>query len=378
MTQHLDPVDLAQALIAVPSVSPATGAVFDVLEAALTPLGFTVERFIDGIEPDGPVENLLAVRAGKGPAHFGLAGHLDVVPPGIGWTSDAFAPEIRGDLLYGRGAVDMKGAIAAFVAAAAATPVEAGTISLIITGDEEGPAIFGTRALIEHMSARGVKPDMILVGEPTSVDRLGDMVKIGRRGSVNIWIDVPGMQGHVAYPHLADNPIPKLVAILAAIDAVSLDAGTDWFQPSNIEFTDIEVGNGATNVIPASARARLSIRFNDRHRGADLVAMVERLAHDVEPRAKVVGKISGEAFLTPPGDLSELIAEAIHAETDIRPEMSTTGGTSDARFLHALCPVVEFGLTNATMHKLDEAVAVADLHRLTAIYRGILMRALLD
>src|SRR5690606_22141712 len=226
--------------------------------------------------------------------------------------------------------------------------------------------------------ARGIRPDMIVVGEPTSVNRLGDMVKIGRRGSVNIWIDVPGTQGHVAYPHLADNPIPKLVRILTAIESVGLDAGTDWFQPSNIEFTDIEVGNGATNVIPASARARLSIRFNDQHKGADLVAMIERIAHDVEPDAKVLGKISGEAFLTPPGELSKLVAEAIHAETDVRPEMSTTGGTSDARFLHALCPVVEFGLTNATMHKLDEAVAVADLHALTAIYRGILMRALLD
>ena len=378
MTILIDPIELAKALIAAPSVTPATGAVFDALEAALVPLGFTVERFIDGIEPDGPVENLLAVRPGKGPKHFGFAGHLDVVPPGVGWTGDAFAPEVRGDLLYGRGAVDMKGSIAAFVAATAATPVDAGTISLIITGDEEGPAIFGTRALMEHMDARGVKPDMIVVGEPTSVNRLGDMVKIGRRGSVNIWIDVPGTQGHVAYPHLADNPIPKLVRILAAIDAVSLDEGNDWFQPSNIEFTDLEVGNGATNVIPASARARLSIRFNDQHRGADLVAMIERIAQDIEPNAKILGKISGEAFLTPPGELSELVAEAIHAETDLRPEMSTTGGTSDARFLHALCPVVEFGLTNATMHKLDEAVAVEDLHTLTAIYRGILMRALLD
>jgi succinyl-diaminopimelate desuccinylase len=375
MTVTVDPVELAKALIAAPSITPAMGAVFDVLEAALTPLGFTVERFIDGIEPDGPVENLFAVRTGKGPRHFGFAGHLDVVPPGVGWASDAFAPEVRGDLLYGRGAVDMKGSIAAFVAAAAATPVEAGTISLIITGDEEGPAIFGTRALMEHMDARGVRPDVIVVGEPTSVNRLGDMVKIGRRGSVNIWIDVPGTQGHVAYPHLADNPIPKLIKILAAIDAVELDSGNDWFQPSNIEFTDIEVGNGATNVIPASARARLSIRFNDQHKGANLVALIERIAHDVEPNAKILGKISGEAFLTPPGDLSGLVAEAIHAETDVMPEMSTTGGTSDARFLHALCPVVEFGLTNATMHKLDEAVAVEDLHTLTAIYRGILIRA---
>jgi len=375
MTMTIDPVDLARALIAAPSVTPATGAVFDALEAALAPLRFTVERFIDGIEPDGPVENLLAVRAGSGPVHFGFAGHLDVVPPGVGWTGDAFAPEIRGDLLYGRGAVDMKGSIAAFVAAAAATPADAGTISLIITGDEEGPAIFGTRALMEHMDARGVKPDMIVVGEPTSVNRLGDMVKIGRRGSVNIWIDVPGTQGHVAYPHLADNPIPKLVRILAAIDTVTLDEGTAWFQPSNIEFTDLEVGNGATNVIPASARARLSIRFNDQQKGADLVAMVERIAQDVEPAAKVIGKISGEAFLTPPGALSSLVAEAIRAETGIEADMSTTGGTSDARFLHALCPVVEFGLTNATMHKLDEAVAVEDLHTLTAIYRGILDRA---
>lgn len=375
MTVSIDPIELTKALIAAPSITPATGAVFDALEAALTPLGFIVERFIDGIEPDGPVENLLAVRVGAGPRHFGFAGHLDVVPPGVGWTGDAFAPEIRGDLLYGRGAVDMKGAIAAFVAAAAATPVDAGTISLIITGDEEGPAIFGTRALMEHMDARGVKPDMIVVGEPTSVNRLGDMVKIGRRGSVNIWIDVPGTQGHVAYPHLADNPIPKLIRILAAIDTVTLDEGTAWFQRSNIEFTDIEVGNGATNVIPASARARLSIRFNDQQRGADLVAMIERIAQDVEPAARVVGKISGEAFLTPPGALSSLVADAIRAETGVEAEMSTTGGTSDARFLHALCPVVEFGLTNATMHKLDEAVAVADLHSLAAIYRGILDRA---
>jgi succinyl-diaminopimelate desuccinylase len=371
----IDPVDLAKALIAAPSVTPATGAVFDVLEAALAPLGFTVERFIDGIEPDGPVENLLAVRKGAGPRHFGFAGHLDVVPPGVGWTGDAFDPQVRGDLLYGRGAVDMKGAIAAFVAAAAATPPEAGTISLIVTGDEEGPAVFGTRALIEHMDARALKPDLIVVGEPTSMQRLGDMVKIGRRGSVNIWIDVPGTQGHVAYPHLADNPIPKLVRILAAIDTVTLDEGTRWFQHSNIEFTDIEVGNGATNVIPASARARLSIRFNDQQRGAELIQMVERIAQDVEPNAKVVGKISGEAFLTPPGALSALVSDAIHAETGLTPELSTTGGTSDARFLHTLCPVVEFGLINATMHKLDEAVAVADLQTLAAIYRGILTRA---
>ncbi len=368
-----EPLALAQSLIAAPSVTPATGVVFDVLEDALTPLGFAVERFVDGCAPDGPVENLLAVRRGRaGSPHFGFAGHLDVVPPGAGWTSDAFVPAVRGPLLYGRGAVDMKGSIAAFVAAVAVTPADAGTISLIITGDEEGPAIFGTRALMEHMVARAIAPDMILVGEPTSVNQLGDMVKIGRRGSVNIWIDVPGVQGHVAYPHLADNPIPKLVAILAEIDAITLDHGTDWFQPSNIEVTDMEVGNPATNVIPAHARARLSIRFNDLHCGADLVARIEDIVRRHAPAATVLGKISGEAFLTPPGALSALVSDAIAAETGVTPDLSTTGGTSDARFLHRLCPVVEFGLCNATMHKLDEAVAVADLDRLAAIYRRIL------
>lgn len=292
-----NPLALAQALIAAPSITPATGAVFDILEAALTPLGFKVERFIDGIEPDGPVENLLAVRTGTpGTPHFGFAGHLDVVPPGVGWASDAFAPEVRGDLLYGRGAVDMKGSIAAFVAAVAELPAEAGTISLIITGDEEGPAIFGTRALMDHMDARGIRPDMILVGEPTSVNQLGDMVKIGRRGSVNIWIDVPGVQGHVAYPHLADNPLPKLIAMLAQIDAIILDTGNAWFQPSNIEVTDIEVGNHATNVIPAHARARLSIRFNDEQKGSDLVARIEAIAHQYAPDAKVLGKFRARLF----------------------------------------------------------------------------------
>lgn len=378
-TLAASPLELASRLIACDSVTPATGAVFDCLESMLAPLGFDVTRFVCGEAPDGPVENLHAIRRPLGDAgrHFAFAGHLDVVPPGKGWASDPFEPVVRGDLLHGRGAVDMKGSIASFVAAVADIPRETGTISLIITGDEEGPAVYGTRALIDLMQAQDTVPDLCLVGEPTSVSRLGDMVKIGRRGSVNIWIDVPGTQGHVAYPHLADNPIPKLVRIMAAIDAVALDEGNDWFQPSNIEFTDIEVGNGATNVIPASARARLSIRFNDQHKGADLVAMVERIAHEVEPAAKVLGKISGEAFLTLPGELSGLVAEAIHAETDVVAEMSTSGGTSDARFLHALCPVVEFGLTNATMHKLDEAVAVADLHKLTAIYRGILMRAFL-
>ncbi len=367
-----DVVELTKALIACESVTPARGSVFDALEAALASLGFAVDRFVAGEAPDGPVENLLATRGGSG-THLAFAGHLDVVPPGSGWASGAFEPEIRGGLLHGRGAVDMKGAIAAFVAAIARVPVGA-PLSLIITGDEEGPATFGTVALMERMAAQGVKPDLCLVGEPTSAARLGDMIKIGRRGSVNIWIEVPGRQGHVAYPHLADNPIPKLVAILAEIDAIVLDEGTDWFQPSNIEATDITVGNPATNVIPAHASARLSIRFNDRQRGTDLVARIEEIVARHAPAAQVIARISGEAFLTAPGAFSTLIGNAIEARQGLRPELSTTGGTSDARFLSQLCPVVEFGLVNATMHKLDEAVAVDDLHALTAIYADIIAR----
>jgi succinyl-diaminopimelate desuccinylase len=367
------PLHLAQALMSCESVTPATGAVFDTFESMLTPLGFTVERFVAGEPPHGPVENLFAIRGNSG-RHFAFAGHLDVVPPGDGWHSAPFAPEIRGDLLYGRGAVDMKGSIAAFVAALHHIPEDAGTISLIITGDEEGPAIYGTCALIEHMQARGTVPDLCLVGEPTSVNQLGDMMKIGRRGSVNMWITVAGAQGHVAYPHLADNPIPKLVAILSDIEAITLDNGTDWFQASNIEITDITVGNPATNVIPAKAQARLSIRFNDLHSGE---ALVERIRTLVERGGGTLeAMVSGEAFLTPPGELSAAIADCVEAVTGLRPEASTTGGTSDARFLSKICPVVEFGLCNATMHKLDEAVAIADLDALAEIYQRIIERVL--
>ena len=259
-----DPFELAGRLIACTSVTPATGAVFAELAAMLEPMGFAVHRFVAGEAPDGPVENLVAVRAGPaGSRHFAFAGHLDVVPPGQGWSTDPFVPERRGDLLHGRGAVDMKGAIAAMVAAVAQIPVGAGTISFLITGDEEGPARFGTVEIIAYMRAAGLVPDRCLVGEPTSVHRLGDMAKIGRRGSVNIWLTAPGAQGHVAYPHLADNPIPRLIALLCELDAWQIDSGSEWFQPSNLEVTDITVGNPATNVIPAQAQARLSIRFND-------------------------------------------------------------------------------------------------------------------
>ena len=373
----LDPATLAEALIARPSVTPANGIVFDCLEAMLAPLGFAVHRFTVGEAPDGPVENLFAIRVGPaGSRHFAFAGHLDVVPPGDGWTGDAFMPQRRGDLLFGRGAVDMKGAIAAMVAAVRAIPGDAGTISFIITGDEEGPAVHGTRALIDHMRRTGEIPDLCLVGEPTSVNRLGDMMKVGRRGSINIFLAVDGVQGHVAYPHLADNPVPRLVAMLGELDALVLDEGTEWFQPSNLEITEIEVGNPAHNVIPARATARISIRFNDRHTGAELGDRVRAIAAKHGGSADPV--VSGEPFLTPPGALSDAIARAVEAETGLVPEASTTGGTSDARFLKDLCPVIEFGLVNATMHKRDEAVALADLATLAKIYARIARNALGD
>ena len=369
-----DPLTLAKALIDAPSVTPARGQVFDVLEAALIAQGFAVERFIAGEAPDGPVENLLATRGDDSGAHIGFAGHLDVVPPGPDWRSDPFVAVERGGRLYGRGAVDMKGAIAAFVAAAASAP-RRGRITLIITGDEEGPAVHGTRALIERMRARGLVPDFCLVGEPTSATMLGDTIKIGRRGSVTLQLAVGGVQGHVAYPQLADNPIPALLRILTAIEAIELDTGRHWFQPSNIEITSIDVGNAATNVIPAAASARISVRFNDLHRGQ---AIIDRIAAVVatEPNARLEGRISGEAFLTAPGPLSALVADAVSEVTGLTAELSTSGGTSDARFLVALCPVIEFGLPNATMHKRDESVAVADLRQLTAIYAAVLRRAL--
>ena len=375
LSQISSVADLAEALIACPSVTPAAGLVFDCLESQLIPLGFAVHRFLSGEAPDGPVENLFAVRQGlKGSRHFAFAGHVDVVPPGEGWTSAPFAPEVRGELLYGRGAVDMKGAIAAMVAAVREIPADAGTISFIITGDEEGPAHFGTVSLIEHMRSVGAIPDLCLVGEPTSLNRLGDVMKIGRRGSVNIWLTVEGGEGHVAYPHLANNPIGPMVNMLAELNALELDEGTDWFQPSNLEITDITVGNPATNVIPSRATARLSIRFNDRHTGQDLADRVAAIAAKHGGTSRAV--ISGEAFVTLPGDFSALVASAVEAETGLTPEASTTGGTSDARFLKAICPVIEFGLCNATMHKRDEAVAIADLEVLARIYARIAKNAL--
>ncbi|QLC21722.1 succinyl-diaminopimelate desuccinylase [Parasphingopyxis sp. CP4] len=375
MADAIDPIALLERLIACPSVTPEEGGAQALLEETLTTLGFEVERLVSGEEPHGPVPNLLATRGSGGP-HFAFAGHTDVVPPGKGWTSDPFTAEIKGDLLYGRGAVDMKGSIAAFIAAVSQLPDLPGTLSFIITGDEEGPAVHGTRALMTRMEERDIKPDMILVGEPTSQDRLGDTIKIGRRGSVNMWIDIVGKQAHVAYPHEGDNPITRLFRIGTRLHELDLDDGDEWFQPSNLEVVTVDVGNPASNVIPGEAHLRLNIRFNVHHTGQELVEKVQSIIDEEAPGARFKAMVSGEAFLTEPGPLSDLVSESITEVTGVTPTLSTGGGTSDARFLHTLCPIVEFGLLNATMHKLDEAVAMADVHKLTDIYAGILRRAL--
>jgi succinyl-diaminopimelate desuccinylase len=373
MAVSIDPIALARDLINVPSVTPARGEVFDVLDRALQQLGFTIHRWVLGEPPDGPTENMVAI-SGTGGPHFGFAGHLDVVPPGEGWRTDPFETVIEDGVLTGRGAVDMKSAIACFVAAISRVEQGGGTISLLITGDEEGYATYGTPRIIDWLNEHQIRPDMILIGEPTSVDRLGDTVKIGRRGSVNMWIDVPGTQGHVAYPHRADNPVPKLARVVSALEAVHLDDGTDAFPPSNLEFTAVSTPTQASNVIPASGTAQLNIRFNNLQKGTDLVKMVEEIAEREAPGSTVRARISGEAFLTPPGPLYDVLVAAIEEETGISPDLSTSGGTSDGRFLIQLCPVVDFGLPNATMHKLDEAAAVQDVETLSRIYERVLRK----
>ncbi len=356
-------------------MTPARGEVFDILEGALRPLGFEVHRWVMGEPPDGPTENLVAIR-GAGSPHFGFAGHLDVVPAGDGWSRDPFGGEVVDGLLVGRGANDMKSAIAAYVAAVSRIEPDRGALSFLITGDEEGYATWGTPRIIDWLNERQIRPDMVLIGEPTSVDRLGDTVKIGRRGSVNMWIEVPGIQGHVAYPHRAANPVPPLARIIAALEAVHLDDGTDSFPPSNLEFTAISTPTSASNVIPGSATAQLNIRFNNLHQGADLVRMVEETAGREAPGSQVRARISGEAFLTPPGPLYDAVVAAIEEETGQKPELSTSGGTSDGRFLIQLCPVVDFGLPNATMHKVGERAAVEDVHALSRIYERIVRKVL--
>jgi succinyl-diaminopimelate desuccinylase len=367
---------LAQRLIRCASVTPHDAGAQDVLADALAALGFTIHRLRFGEVPDGPIDNLFAT-IGTG-RHFAFAGHTDVVPTGeaAAWSVDPFAATIADGQLVGRGAADMKGAIAGFVAAAAGhvargTP---GRLSFIITGDEEGPATFGTAPMLEWLEAHDLVPDACLVGEPTSARRLGDTIKVGRRGSLNAWMTIRGAQGHVAYPQRADNPTTRLVAILAALKARVLDAGSDWFDASNLEITDIAIGNPATNIIPAQAQARLNIRFNDLHKGAALADWIRATVAEYAPSADVMVKISGEAFLTEPGALSDLVAAAVTRVTGLAPDLSTSGGTSDARFIRRLCPVVEFGLVGASMHKTDESVAVADIDALAAIYDDVLRR----
>ncbi len=371
---------LAQDLIRCASVTPADAGAQSVLAAALAAIGFTLHPLRFGAAPDGPIDNLVAT-IGSGQPHFGFAGHTDVVPVGdlAGWSVDPFAAIIADGQLVGRGAADMKGAIAAFVVAAERHVARhvarrlPGRLTLIITGDEEGPATHGTAPMLEWLEAHDLVPDNCLVGEPTSAERLGDVIKIGRRGSLNAWITVKGAQGHVAYPQRADNPVTRLLALLTDLKSRRLDAGNDWFQPSNLEITDIQVGNPATNVIPAEASARLNIRFNDQHSGADLVAWIHAVVAVHAPAADIVTRISGEAFITRPGPLSDLVSAAIADVTGLQPELSTSGGTSDARFIRRLCPVVEFGLPGASMHKVDEHIAVADLQMLVEIYDRVLI-----
>lgn len=304
-----------------------------------------------------------------------FAGHTDVVPVGEGWTQAPFAGDVREGVLYGRGASDMKGAIAAFVAAVARQKPVNGSVSLLITGDEEGPALHGTRKVLEWLRERGEVLDACVVGEPTNPRALGDMIKIGRRGSLNGTLTVWGTQGHVAYPHLADNPIPRLLTLVGSLLADRLDEGNDHFQPSNLEITSIDVGNAATNVIPGRATATFNVRFNNEYSGESLIRWITERLQKACPELEhweLKTSLSGESFLTPPGRLSAVVAGAVAAVTGREPELSTTGGTSDARFIKDYCPVVEFGLTGATMHKVDECCSVADLEALAQIYQKVI------
>jgi succinyl-diaminopimelate desuccinylase len=365
-----DPLPLAQALIRCPSVTPEDAGAQGVLSESLSRLGFTIHRL-----RYGDIENTFA-RLGNEGRHICFAGHTDVVPVGAGkWRTDPFGGEVRDGVLYGRGACDMKGAIAAFVSGVAKHLEHRslkGSISVLITGDEEGPATDGTVKVLEWMQANNQIPDFCLVGEPTCPVQLGDTIKIGRRGSVNMKMDVHGTQGHVAYPDRADNPTHRLIRVLNALTSAPLDAGTDWFEPSSLQVTSIDVGNNATNIIPASARAALNIRFNEGHSGASLTAWVRATLAQHAERFELESSISGESFVTKPGPLVDIFRLAIKGATHIEPKLDTGGGTSDARFIASYCPVAEFGLVGATMHQTDECVPVAELRDLARIYKDII------
>lgn len=374
---QIDALGLAQDLIRRPSVTPKDEGALDLLARVLGGLGFTCERMAFAEDGKPQVENLYA-RLGTGAPNFCFAGHTDVVPVGDGWTVDPFKAEVIEGRLYGRGAADMKSAIAAFTAAAAQylnkNGAPKGSISLLITGDEEGDAVNGTVKVLERLKARGETLDACVVGEPTNPTKLGQMIKIGRRGSLTGKLVVHGTQGHSAYPHLADNPIPRLMKMLTALIAEPLDNGSEHFQPSTIALTTVDVGNTATNVIPAMARAGFNIRFNDLHTGESLKAWLR----ETFDRAAAGGhydllfSVSGESFITMPGPLTQLVEGAVKRVLGTAPELSTTGGTSDARFIKSACPVCEFGLVGQSMHKADEHCAVADIENLTRIYLAVL------
>ncbi|WP_332678072.1 succinyl-diaminopimelate desuccinylase [Brevundimonas sp.] len=374
-TPVIDPVELTRDLIRRPSVTPADEGAMDVLERALTGLGFQCRRM-----KFENIENLYARRGTAGP-NLCFAGHTDVVPTGSeqAWSSGPFEAEVKDGVLYGRGAVDMKGGIAAWVAAVSRVLAEGevpGSLSFLITGDEEGPALHGTKRVVETLMAEGEVIDACVVGEPSSSQALGDMIKVGRRGSLNTWITVHGKQGHVAYPDRAANPAPVLARLLARLDDHRLDDGYPEFPPSNLEITTIDIGNPATNIIPAEAKARLNIRFNPTHTGDDLIAWLNAMAGEAQAasglRIELEHLCSGNAFLTEPGPFVDGVQDAVQAATGRRPEASTTGGTSDARFIRAMCPVLELGLVGQTMHQIDERAPVAEIEALAEVYRRVI------
>lgn len=370
-----DPVKLLQDLIRCPSVTPQDLGAQDILKTRLKKIGFEIYDLPYG-EGNDNVLNFFA-RYGTGKPHLCFAGHTDVVPAGNNhWQHNPFQGVIEDNIIYGRGACDMKGGIAAFV-----TAVEnflslqanfTGSLSFLITGDEEGPGVNGTVKVLEWMKKKNHIPDFCLVGEPTSAQELGDVIKIGRRGSLNAVITVEGIQGHVAYPHLADNPIHKLMEILSSLTTLPLDKGNKWFQPSSVQVTSIDVGNKTTNLIPATATARLNIRFNHLHNGNSLIGWIETQARRVAEHCQIDIVVSGEAFLTEPGNEVQAIRLAIEEISSVKPRLDTGGGTSDARFISNYCNVAEFGLVGQTMHKVNEAVPIEDLKKLSSIYTQFL------
>jgi len=380
----MDPAALARDLLRCPSVTPAEGGALGLIEGVLKRAGFAVHRVTFAEPGTAPVENLFA-RIGSEKPHICFAGHTDVVPPGDAatWSHPPFGGDIAGDVLYGRGAVDMKGAVACAVAAsldhlAASGGRPKGSISFLITGDEESIAVNGTIKLLQWAAERGERFDHCILGEPSNASSIGDTIKVGRRGSLNGTLVITGKQGHVAYPQLADNPVRGLVALMGALMAAPLDHGSTNFDASNLEFTSIDIGNATVNLIPGEARARFNIRFNDCHSQTSLRTLIERLAADAA-RERVKWRIDWEpsnadVFFTEPSPFLDLVVAAIKEVTGQAPKLSTTGGTSDARFIKDYCPVLEFGLVGATMHQVDERTAVADLATLTAVYRKILDR----